>query len=142
MNMMTPTTAMTSRPNVDPRTEKPIEVLYVRDDPNMAELWRLRLELDGYRVRMVSGDAVDWMAAAVRLPDLLFIDLQSSGGAGGRALMRLRADRRMRGVPVVILGGFGSAALRDAGMPIGPFDQVISGPAVPEPGGRPALLDS
>ncbi|HEX9097758.1 MAG TPA: response regulator [Candidatus Dormibacteraeota bacterium] len=142
MNMMTLSTAVTSRPNVDPRTEKPIEVLYIQDDANTAELWRLRLELDGYRVRIVSGAAADWTVSAGGVPDLVLIDLLSPDGSGARALTRLRTDRRMRTVPVVLLSGFGRGALRDAGVPIGPFDHVISGPAVPQPVGRSALLDS
>jgi CheY-like chemotaxis protein len=142
MNMMTLVTALASQPNVDLRTEKPIEVLYLQDDPDLAELWRLRLELDGYRVRMVNVDALDPVASAAGVPDLLFIDLQALDGAGACALMRLRADRRLRAVPAVIMSTYGGAALRQRGIMLGPLDHVISVPAGPKFGGRPALLDA
>src|SRR5205809_763412 len=41
--------------------EEPVEILFVAGDPDLAELYRMKLELDGYRVTIVSSveEAID-----------------------------------------------------------------------------------
>jgi CheY-like chemotaxis protein len=119
-----------------PRPGVALRVLYLADDPDVAELWRLRLELDGYRVRIVSIHNPDWSVAARWTPDLMFVDMQAHRPDVSR-LWRLRADPRTRPVPAVILAYCRAAELRRLGARLRPFDHVIrlAGPAALQPSG-------
>src|SRR5437763_12665275 len=51
-----------------------VDILFIADDPDLAEMYRLKLELDGYWVRVVQPEAA--VAEALRhRPELVFLDL-------------------------------------------------------------------
>jgi DNA-binding response OmpR family regulator len=98
-----------------------IRVLFIEDDPAMAEMYKLKLELDGYEVTIVSGgEGVVDRAAALR-PDLVFLDIRRQPGEGVELLRALRATDATQHVPVIILSnqrpqdmaglGFGADAM-------------------------------
>src|SRR5205814_8851051 len=51
-----------------------LDVLYVADNVALAEMYRLKLELDGYWVRVVDLDSAVAEARA-RRPDIVFLEL-------------------------------------------------------------------
>jgi DNA-binding response OmpR family regulator len=51
-----------------------VEVLFIADDSDLAEMYRLKLELDGYWVRTIGLDRAV-AAARARRPDIIFLDL-------------------------------------------------------------------
>lgn len=61
------------------------------------------LEAFGYRV-VTTESAEDALAVARRSPpDLIVTDLSMQGGGGEMLLREIKADRRMRRVPVVVI---------------------------------------
>jgi DNA-binding response OmpR family regulator len=76
-----------------------VEVLFVGSDPDLADMYRLKLELDGYRVRTLTT-LRGWSGGT---PDLVFLDLEQPDGGGLAELDRLRSDRRLRVVPTILL---------------------------------------
>lgn len=56
-------------------------VLFIEDDPRISELYRLKLEADGYLVRIVKSDAAVGAAQAQR-PEIIFpsVVLAASNG--------------------------------------------------------------
>jgi len=89
------------------RTTHPVDdsirVLFVEDDPAVAEMYKLKLELDGYQVTIVSGrqQLID-TSASVR-PDLVYLDVRRREEDGIEMLRALRAGEVTREVPVIIL---------------------------------------
>jgi DNA-binding response OmpR family regulator len=108
-----------------PRIEDPqLEVMFVEQDRDLADMYRLKLELDGYRVTTVrSGDAVD--QARRRPPDLVFIDLASDSQEGLAVLRRMRARIGREQLPAVVLTGMGRAELEARGLDLGPCDYAV-----------------
>ena len=51
-----------------------LDILYVADDQTLAEMYRLKLELDGYWVRVVDLDNAVAETRA-RRPDIIFLEL-------------------------------------------------------------------
>ena len=90
-----------TRPH-DP-TEEPVEAIYIGSDGALADLYRLKLELDGYGVTLVPPGTEALEKARKRLPDIMFIDL----GPGDDSLLQthrlLRRDRDLKDIPAVLL---------------------------------------
>jgi DNA-binding response OmpR family regulator len=94
------TEALLTRP---PDVEDAVDAIYVGGDGALADLYRLKLEMDGYRVALASTSAEALAQARKRLPDIVFIDL----GPADESLLQthriLRRDRDLKDVPAVLL---------------------------------------
>src|ERR687888_509140 len=53
-----------------------IRVLFVEDDPTVAQMYRLKLELDGYQVVMAKDGEEGLKLAAKLKPDIIFLDIR------------------------------------------------------------------
>jgi DNA-binding response OmpR family regulator len=113
-------------------SDDPLDVLLIEDDPDIAELYRIKLESDGYRVALAaSGEAGLEMARAAP-PDLIFLDMRLPGMDGIPVLRELRADARTELLPVVILSNYGDPELRDAGLELGIREFMIKSEVSPQ----------
>ena len=111
--------------------EEPVEILFVAGDPDLAELYRMKLELDGYRVTIVSSveEAID--AVSRQAVDIIYLDLgdlRLQAIAGWRAL---RDEPAMRNIPMILLSGADVGRFaRLRGRP-GRFDHLIAADGTP-----------
>ncbi|MDQ6898192.1 MAG: response regulator [Candidatus Dormibacteraeota bacterium] len=108
-----------------------VTVLYVEDDPMVAEMYRLKLELDGYRVVMAKDGLEGLRLAEECSPDLIFLDIRLPAMGGLEVLERLRESDRTRQVPVVILSNYGESDLVDRGLKLGALDYLIKSQTTP-----------
>lgn len=109
-----------------------ITVLLIEDDETFADMYRLRLELDGYRVIQArDGQAALEVAAAAR-PDLIFLDIRLPLLDGMAVLEALRAEAGTRQTPVVILSSYGEDDLRERGLLLGALEYLIKSHVVPD----------
>lgn len=82
---------------------EPVTVLLIQADRSAGEMYRLKLEIDGYRVTLVdSVDEARQRVAQVR-PDIFFLDVRTRGMNDYSLLERFRADPHTSGLPAVIL---------------------------------------
>ena len=82
--------------------EKPF-ALIVEDDRDIVALFRHVLDLAGYRTEIVLNGKVAAELLASTTPDIVLLDLGLPGMPGGEILMMMRADERLKNVPVVII---------------------------------------
>src|SRR5919201_3170694 len=93
-----------------------VKVLLVEDDADYAEIYRLRLETDGYDVMVApDGEAALEMVQRV-VPDLVYLDLRMPRLDGFSMLSALRADPATAHVPVIVLSNYDAPELRPQGM--------------------------
>lgn len=78
------------------------EVLFITDDPAVAAVYRLRLELDEYDVTWIVPAAVGTMLDTVD-PDLVFLDADSAAERATLILTQLRHASTTRWKPLAIL---------------------------------------
>jgi two-component system phosphate regulon response regulator PhoB len=83
-------------------------VVLVDDDDAIADMYRIGLELAGFRVRVLSDPEALFLAIADEMPDILVLDWQLPGMSGAEALERLRSDDRAAWLPVFMLSNFPS----------------------------------
>jgi two-component system OmpR family response regulator len=105
-------------------TADQLRVLLVEDDPAIVDMYRYKLELDGYDVSVAAVEAALVMAAESP-PDLIFLNVQVPNPEGALALKRLRLSDRTQDIPVVILTDYDDVELRRHGFVLGPLDHVI-----------------
>jgi signal transduction histidine kinase/CheY-like chemotaxis protein len=108
-------------------------VLVIEDDPAAASLLRTYLTGAGYRVHVAaSGETGIEQAVAVG-PDLILLDVILPGMDGWSVLQRLKADERLRHVPVVVVTVVDD---REVALALGAVDHFV------KPVERDALLDA
>jgi DNA-binding response OmpR family regulator len=106
-------------------TEDIIHVLFIQDDPAVADMYKLKLELDGYQVAVVANDDQVLEAAARTRPDMIFIDLRVGDDQGFATLQRLRATAGTRHLPVIILSNQEPGEMARRGFKANPLDYVV-----------------
>jgi CheY-like chemotaxis protein len=77
-------------------------VLMVEDHPDIADLYQLKLQLDGYRVAVASDGAAGLRMARCLMPDLIVLDIHVPQLDGLQVLAALREDEATGEVPVVV----------------------------------------
>ena len=82
--------------------EKPF-ALIVEDDRDIVALFRHVLDLAGYRTEIVLHGKVAAEHLASSTPDIVLLDLGLPGMSGGEILAMMRADERLKKVPVVVI---------------------------------------
>ncbi|HKW08038.1 MAG TPA: response regulator, partial [Candidatus Dormibacteraeota bacterium] len=91
----------------------------VEDDPAVAGLYALGLELAGFNVA-VWNDGASFVAALEReVPDIVVVDWQLPGMHGDEILFQMRLDPRTVATPAFILSNF--PAVKD-----GAIDRVFA----------------
>src|SRR5207237_2666125 len=83
-----------------------VDVLLVEDDPSVLEMYRLKLELDGYRVNTALDGAAGLKKAGDLTPDIIFLDIRLPKMDGLEVLRKLRAQEKTRDNPVMILSTY------------------------------------
>ena len=117
--------------HADGATPEDVRVLFVDDDPAIAEMYRLKLELDGYQVEVASDGEHALKVARTSLPDIIFLDLRLPKLAGLEVLEALRADPATQAIPVVILSNHSEKELVERGAKLGALDHLIKSKTTP-----------
>ncbi len=99
-------------------------ILIVEDEPAIQDLIACNLELAGHvPVRAGSSErALEIVREA--LPDLVLVDWMLPGASGIELARRLRADRRTRSIPIIMLTARSEERDKLAGLEIGADDYV------------------
>jgi DNA-binding response OmpR family regulator len=108
-----------------------VKVLLVEDDADYAEIYRLRLESDGYAVLVApDGEAALEMMQRV-VPDLVYLDLRMPRLDGFGMLSALRANPETAHVPVIVLTNYDAPELRRQGMELGVLEWLVKADVTP-----------
>jgi DNA-binding response OmpR family regulator len=108
-----------------------VRVLFVEDDPTVAQMYRLKLELDGYKVIMAKDGEEGLRLANEVNPDLVFLDIRLPKVDGFAVLEGLRGNDQTRNVPVVILSNYGEQELVERGLKLGALEYLIKSQTTP-----------
>ena len=112
-------------------TDEDVRVLFVEDDPAVANMYKLKLELDGYAVDLAADGVQAVEMAMGNPPDLIFLDIRLPKMDGLGVLEALRRDERTRTVPVVILSNYSENELVDRGLRLGALEYLVKSQTTP-----------
>jgi len=82
--------------------EKPF-ALIIEDDRDIVALFRHVMDLAGYRTEIVLHGKVAIEHLAKSTPDIVLLDLGLPGVSGSEILAMMRADERLKNIPVVVI---------------------------------------
>src|SRR6266853_236200 len=116
---------------LDGEVSEDIRVLFVEDDASIAQMYRFKLELDGYHVDVAGDGELALEMARSSLPDLIFLDIRLPKLDGLAVLEALRADPMTRTVPVVILSSHSEQEVVARGAKMGALDHLIHSRTTP-----------
>lgn len=108
-----------------------VRVLFVEDDPSVAQMYRLKLELDGYDVEVATDGEKALEIARSNAPDIVFLDIRLPKLDGFGVLEALRKDPRTERLPVVILSNYSEKQLIERGLRMGARDYLIKTQTTP-----------
>jgi DNA-binding response OmpR family regulator len=108
-----------------------VRVLFVEDDPSVAQMYKLKLELDGYQVTVAADGETALRLATDAPPDMIFLDIRLPKLDGLTVLERLRSHDRTRHVPVVILSNYSERELVERGLKLGALEYLVKSQTTP-----------
>ena len=102
-----------------------LKVLLIEDEKEVAELYRLKLSLDGYNV-VIATDGKEGLEKAFSVkPDLIFLDIKMPEMDGFEVLKNLRSNEITKTTPVVILSNFDEQEMIEKGLTLGANEYLI-----------------
>ena len=108
-----------------------VRVLFVEDDASVAQMYRLKLELDGYTVDVAGDGLLALEKARAQMPDIIFLDIRLPKLDGLGVLEALRKDPATARIPVVILSNWNEKELVERGIQLGALDHMIKSQTTP-----------
>ena len=108
-----------------------VRVLFVEDDASVAQMYRLKLELDGYTVDVAGDGLAALEKARTTAPDIIFLDIRLPKLDGLGVLEALRGDPSTAQIPVVILSNWNERELVERGVSLGALDHLIKSQTTP-----------
>lgn len=100
------------------------KILVVEDDEDILELIAFNLQNEGYAVSKAESAEEAFKKVAGSLPDLIVLDLMLPEMDGLEVCRRLKADERLRSVPIVMVTAKGEESDVVAGLELGADDYI------------------
>src|SRR3979490_600886 len=113
------------------RSEKEsIHVLLIEDDGAIAEMYRVQLEYDGFRVTIATTGENGFTAMANSQPDPWLLDLLLPDRSGLEIMADIKSRFPMH-PPVVILSNYGEPTMIDKGLSLGALEYLVKSRVTP-----------
>jgi len=114
----------------DLKARQAIHVLLIEDDSAIAEMYRVQLEYDGFRVTIATTGENGFEAMASALPDIVLLDLLLPDRSGLEIMADIK-DRFPQHPPVVILSNYGEPTMIDRGISLGAMEYLVKSRVTP-----------
>jgi two-component system alkaline phosphatase synthesis response regulator PhoP len=112
--------------------EEKIKILLIEDEEEVAQLYRLKLGLDGYDVSIAINGEEGLKKALSEKPEIIFLDIKMPKMDGFEVLKRLRESPGTKETPVLILSNFDEQDLIEKGLTLGANEYLIKSQFTPE----------
>lgn len=107
-------------------------ILCIEDEPEMIDLIRIILSRKGYEVTGAAGGEDGLQKIHELEPDLVLLDLMMPDMDGWEVYQQMKADEKMKEIPVIVVTAKAQAIDKVLGLQIARVDDYISKPFSPE----------
>ncbi|TMD07010.1 MAG: response regulator [Chloroflexi bacterium] len=94
------------RNGAHPQMPESLRVLFIEDDPAIAEMYALKLDLDGYAVSVAADGESGLEMARQGQPQAIFLDIRLPQMDGFAVLEALRSDPATQTIPILMLSNY------------------------------------
>jgi DNA-binding response OmpR family regulator len=101
------------------------KILIAEDERDIRDLVAFTLRFAGFEVVAVENGAEAVDAAPVEMPDLILMDVRMPRMTGYEACVNIKADERVKHIPVVFLSAKGQDSEIQAGINAGASDYLL-----------------
>lgn len=112
-----------------PETKK--KILLVEDDPMIVDMYKIRLEEDGFEVYVTDKGSEALKIAEKENPDLVLLDIILPEIDGFAVLQLLKEDAKTKKIPVILLTNLGQESDRQKGLSFGAADYFVKAQFTP-----------
>lgn len=106
-------------------------ILLVEDDEFLAELYATKLNLEGFKVALASDGDRGLKALKESKPDLVLLDIILPKMDGFELLKKMKADKNLKDVPVILLTNLSQKDEVKKGLELGANDYLIKAHFMP-----------
>lgn len=106
------------------KTEQ-IHVLLVEDDTFLANIYKTKFEMEGFKVTAVEDGEAGFTEAKKKNPDIILLDILLPKKDGFTVLEELKKDKAVKDIPVIMLTNLGQKDDVEKGMQLGATDYLI-----------------
>ncbi|HEV2953605.1 MAG TPA: response regulator [Candidatus Dormibacteraeota bacterium] len=105
-------------------------VLFVEDDPDVAAMYRLKLELEGCLVDLAM-DGEEALELALNVPDLVCLDIRLPRMDGLTVLEHVRQMKGLEATPVLILSNYSESHMVSRALALGAREYLVKSRTTP-----------
>src|SRR4030081_1268874 len=113
------------RTTSDHLLEEPITIVFFEQNTVISEAYRMKLELDGYEVKVINACEDALRELPSHPPDIIFLDASSSARNKRILLESLRDHPTTRQGPIIILSDRTPGQLAMDGINLGPLEYLV-----------------
>ena len=108
------------------------KILCIEDEQEMIDLMRLILERKGFEFIGAMGGQEGWETVQEERPDLVLLDLMMAEVDGWEVFRRLKADKELKHIPVIVVTAKAHSIDKVLGLQIAHVDDYITKPFSPQ----------
>lgn len=112
-------------------SKKEINLLIVEDDVFLADLYRTKFELEGFKVYVAYDGEKGLELAKKYLPQVILLDLVLPKVSGFEVLEKIKAEKKLKDIPIILLTNLSQKADVDKGLSLGADDYLIKAHFMP-----------
>lgn len=105
--------------------KKNYAVLLVEDDSFLANIYKTKFEMEGFKVTVAGNGELGLKEAKKKIPDVILLDILLPKMDGFTVLEHLKEDSELKNVPVILLTNLGQKDDVDKGLKLGAADYLI-----------------
>ena len=102
-----------------------IHVLLVEDDSFLANIYKTKFEMEGYKVSVSENGELGLSDAKKKNPDIILLDILLPKMDGFVVLEKLKASKDLKEIPVILLTNLGQKDDVGKGLQMGADDYLI-----------------
>ena len=104
---------------------KTVNVLLVEDDAFLANIYKTKFEMEGFKVHLAENGEIGLKEAKKKNPDVILLDILLPKMDGFTVLEHLKEDDELKSIPVILLTNLGQKDDVEKGLALGAADYLI-----------------
>ncbi|MBU0596568.1 response regulator [Patescibacteria group bacterium] len=105
--------------------KKTINVLLVEDDTFLANIYKTKFEMEGFKISVSENGESGLADAKKKMPDVILLDILLPKMDGFTVLENLKKDNTTKSIPVILLTNLGQKDDVEKGLKLGAVDYLI-----------------